>query len=376
MKDTSKRKVLHLTTHLNIGGITSYLAIAGAALAQRGVQLSVLSSGGNAEALFREKDIPTHAFPIKTKSELNPKLLFCLPRIIRLVKEEKFVLLHAHTRVTQVLAAWVSRFTGVPVITTAHGYYKPRLGRRLFGCWGKMVIAISPLVAEELEKSHKIKKSKIRVIYNAVDIKEYRKKILEKNPEAVRAEHGIPQGAFLIGSISRLVKDKGHEYLLRAAAKLKKKNPHIFVLIVGDGREKKPLEKLIHKLGLEKNAKLLSSQPDISGILSALDVFAHPATFREGFGLSMLEAMVAKIPVVTTDIWAINSIIRDRVNGYLVAPKNADALAEALKFVLENPDVAGSVAHNAFQMASQAYSSDRLAAELDTVYDEVLAAHA
>ena len=365
-------KILHLTTHVNIGGITSYIAGAGGAMTDRGHSISVLSSGGNFEEGLRERKLTVINFPIRTKNELNPKVFLQLPQIIRLVKEEHFDLLHAHTRVTQVLAAVVSFFTKVPCVTTAHGYYRPRFGRRLFACWGRRVVAVSPLVAEDLEKVHHVAKSKIRVIFNALDIPSFRRRLLANNAPLLRKEFGIPEKAFVIGSVSRLVRDKGHEYLVEAAAKIKKRHPQIFLLIVGDGRERKMLEKKIARTGLSKQAAILPSQPEITGILSTVDVFAHPATFREGFGLALLEAMAAKIPIVTTDIWAINSIVRDRVNGFLVPPKDAPALAEALNFVIEHPDFAEQVAQNAFQMASQLYSMDRLVNELETVYTEVL----
>lgn len=108
-------------------------------------------------------------------------------------------------------------------------------------------------------------------------------------------------------------------------------------------------------------------------ILSIIDVFAHPATFREGFGLAMLEAMIAKVPIVASNIWAIHSIIRDRVNGFLVEPKNVKQLAETLQYVKDHPDLAESFAQNAYQMASQSYSMDRMARELETVYAEAVA---
>lgn len=333
--------------------------------------MAVLSAGGEREGLFAAKGFRVFTVPIRTKNEFNPKLLFALPKIIGLVRQERFDLLHAHTRVTQVLASLVSRFTGVPYMTTAHGYYKPRFGRRFFGCWGKRVVAISPLVAEELEKAHKVSKSKIRVVFNAIDIEEYRHRILEKNSTQIRRDFGLSERTFIIGAVGRLVKDKGHEYLIEAVGKLRKKYEDVFLIIVGDGRENDRLRKLIKKLNLEACVRLVPSEQDITRILSILDVFAHPATFREGFGLVLLEAMVAKIPVVASNIWAINSIIRNHVNGFLVEPKSANEIADAVSFIIENPGVAGSVVQNGYEIATQLYSMSRMANELETVYAEV-----
>ncbi len=368
-----RMKILHLTTHLNTGGITSYILGVGEAMTKDGHKISVLSSGGEKEPVFEEAGLKTYVFLLKTKNVLDPRLWSALPRLVRLIKEEDFDLLHAHTRVTQVLASAASKLTRKPMITTAHGYYRRRFGRKLFGGWGKRVVAVSQLVAEELEKSHKLSSSKIRVIFNAIDVPKFKARLLEKNPAALRVEMSLGEKTFVVGCISRLVQDKGHEVLLRAVAQIRKKRPDTVVLIVGDGRERKKLEKLIRSLGLQKNAFILPSEPDITRILSVIDVFAHPATFREGFGLSMLEAMVAKVPIVASNIWAIHSIIRDRVNGFLVEPKNVKALAETLEFVMDHPDLAESFAQNAYQIATQSYSMDRMAREMETVYGEVLA---
>lgn len=319
-----------------------------------------------------DKGLRMVSLPIRAKSILSPKLYLALPKIISLVKNERFDLIHAHTRVTQVLGSLVSFFTRVPMVTTAHGYYKPRFGRRLFGCWGKRVIAISPLVAQELEKSHRVPKSKVRVIFNGIDIESYRKKILAVDGEAFRARLGVEPKTFLIGSISRLVRDKGQEYLIEAASKLSKKHD-IFLVMIGDGREKKRILDLIRKHKLQKRAVLLPAQPNLEEVFAALDVFVHPATFKEGFGLTILEAMAAKIPVVVSDIWAINSIIRNHVNGFLVPPKNAAELAKTILWVIENQPQAAAIAQNAFEMASGAYSLERMASEVETVYQEVLA---
>src|SRR3989338_4744407 len=232
-------KILHLSTHLNIGGITTYILEAGRELRKRGHEVLVLSAGGECEDVFVKSGLRISKFPIRTKSVLSPKILFAIPRIISLVRREKITLMHAHSRVTQVLARVVSFFTRVPYISTAHGFYRRRLGRRLFPAWGKRVIAISPLVAEELQKTHRVDPSRIRVVYNGLEIEERRRCLLEQNPYEIRRCLGFDEKSFVIGSVSRLVRDKGHEYLVEAVSRLRKKGKDVTLLIVGDGRERR-----------------------------------------------------------------------------------------------------------------------------------------
>ncbi|MBI4433043.1 MAG: glycosyltransferase family 4 protein [Candidatus Omnitrophica bacterium] len=365
-------RILHLTSHLDIGGITSVVLTLTKGFTRMGHEVAILSGGGSQIEALQTAGATVHTLPIRTKNEFSPKIFFALPKVIRLVREEKFDLLHAHTRAAQVLAALVSLFTKTPVVTTAHGFYKRRLSRRIMKGWGKRVVAISPLVAEELEKTHKVPRSKIRIIYNGLDVADFRKRLMAQNSEAVKRELGIPEDSFVIGSISRLVKDKGQHVLIEAVKKLSRKNDHFFLVIVGDGREKSQLEGLVKKLGLNRRAIFLPARPDITDILSVLDVFVHPATFREGFGLTLLEAMTAKLPVIATDIWAVNTIIRNGVNGYLVDPRNPEELAKAIELVMRNPETAGSVAENAFEICSRLYSAERMASELETVYNEAI----
>ena len=242
-----KFHVLHLTTHLNLGGISSYLVVLGAALARRGHRVSVASSGGQKTADLEAAGIRCFEFPIRTKSELHPKLLLAVPALVSLVKNEKVDLLHAHTRVTQVLAHRVARRAGVPYVTTAHGFYKARWGRRLFPCWGERAVAVSELAADELEKTHGVAKEKITVVHNALDIPGTEARLSRHDARKVRAGYSVPEGAFVVGCISRLVRDKGQEYLIEAARKLVPDMPRLVVLIVGDGREKARLATLDRK---------------------------------------------------------------------------------------------------------------------------------
>ena len=368
-----KLSVLHLTTHLNLGGISSYLVILNAALSRRGHRVAVLSSGGQKTEDLENAGVSCFNFPIRTKSELHPKLFLSLAPIVSLLRKEPFDLLHAHTRVTQVLAGWISRCTGLPYISTAHGFYKPHWGRRIFPCWGEHVIAVSDVVAKDLEKTHGIASVSIAVVNNALDIEDIKKRFESQDSKKNRLEYGIPDDAFVIGCVARLVRDKGQEYLIEAARKLIPENLNVFLLIVGDGREKKNLEELVKKHALKDRVCFIPGVNDTTKVLSVIDLFAHPATFREGFGLSMAEAMVVKIPVVATAIPAIDTIFQNDRNAVLVPPKNAEALANAILALAKDTVRAKMIAGNGYILASQLCQSDRQAEEMEKVYYDVIA---
>lgn len=365
-------KVLHLATHLNIGGITTYISKMAPALKKIGVETLALSSGGACSDDFHQKSVKTFELPIKTKSELNPKIYFALPALKKIIVDNKIDLLHAHTRITQVMAAILSRKVGIPVVTTCHGYYKNRLGRRIFPAWGDYTVAISDGVAEHLRKDFKLPDEKIIIVNNGVDLEEIDRAYSSHDPQKAKQSYGFQTSDPVIGLVARIVADKGHEYLLRAVPVIQKKFPDIRVLIVGEGRHRKYLENLTWDLKIQDAVVFTGNLRDVSKPLAAMDIFTLPATWREGFGLSIVEAMACRKPVIVSNIWALNSLIENRVTGILIPPKQSAPLAEAVQFLLSNPGVGVQMADRARKMTEDHFTVPRMAAEMKTVYERAL----
>ncbi len=366
------KKVLHVTTHLNSGGITIYILRLVETLRQKGYESKVFSSGGEYAPLFLEKNVELFTQDIKTKSEIHPKLFPALVRLIRIIRREKIDVLHAHTRVTQVLAFWAHQITGIPVVTTCHGFYKARLGRRLLPAWGNRAIAISEPVGKHLTEDFHITPSRVRVIHNAVDIHLLDEQYRRHSPESVKKDFGFSPKDRVVGIVARLVEDKGHEYLIRAAAELLGEFPDLRILIVGDGREMASLKSLSAELGIESRVVFTGNVSDVSKPLAAMDIFAFPATWREGFGLSIVEAMTCSKPVIVSNIWALNSLIQNGETGFLVEPKRVDLLAEALRNLLADPALRSKIGAHARRAVEEHFTIERMGSEIAGVYNEVL----
>lgn len=360
--------VLHLTTHLNIGGITTYILKLVKPLRARDIKTHVLSSGGECSPQFLEVGAHLHTLPIKTKSELDPKLYVALPKLVRLIRENKIDVLHAHTRVTQVLAFWASKLTGVPVVTTCHGFYKRRLGRRILPAWGDCAIAISQGVADHLHNDFKLPLEKVVLINNGVDLNALDEAYGRQDPARAREAYGFTLDEPVIGSISRLVSDKGHEYLIRAIALLKEEFPKIKLLIVGEGKHKASLQELAASLKLQDNVVFTGNVMDVTQTIAAMDIFALPAIWREGFGLSIAEAMACRKPVIVSNIWALNTLIRNGETGILIEPKNSEILAEALADLIHEPARRKRIGEAARAMVEEHFSILRMAGEIAETY--------
>ncbi len=165
--------VLFLATHLNTGGITSYLLTLSKGLIRCGHNVHIVTSGGNMEASFSSIGVKVLNLNIGTKSELRPKIYKTLGRLCDYVRDHNIDIIHSHTRITQVMGVLLKRMTGKPFLSTCHGFFKTRLSRKFFPCWGDAVIAISNPVASHLMDDFNIPSQKVSLITNGIDIEEF-----------------------------------------------------------------------------------------------------------------------------------------------------------------------------------------------------------
>ncbi|MBI2625235.1 MAG: glycosyltransferase family 4 protein [Candidatus Nealsonbacteria bacterium] len=184
-------------------------------------------------------------------------------------------------------------------------------------------------------------KNKLVKIYNGIDANK-----LEFLPkEEARSRLSLNWG-IVVGTVANFYKTKGLEYLIKAISNLKSKTSNLACLIIGDGRERKKLEALIKKHGLESTVFLAGRIPDAYKYLKAFDVFVLPS-LKEGFPWIILEAMAAELPIVATRVGALPEIINDGVNGFLIKPGDSQEIAEKIVWLSEHPSEAIKMAGKA-----------------------------
>ena len=178
------------------------------------------------------------------------------------------------------------------------------------------VIAISDYVKNSVLEHQKLKKEKISVIYNGIDLNRY-----TKNDET--------KGLFRIIFVGRLIEQKGVRLLIEALSIVKRQIEYE-CCIVGDGPEKKKLEEMTRNHELQGKVLFLGNRTDIPDLLHESAAFVHPATWEEGFGITLIEAMACSLPCIAFRKGAIPEYIEDGVNGFLVSEASADALASKI----------------------------------------------
>jgi glycosyltransferase involved in cell wall biosynthesis len=169
----------------------------------------------------------------------------------------------------------------------------------------------------------------------------------------------------VVGNVARLAEQKGHRDLIAAARIVLDRRPDVRFAIAGDGELRDELERLAAPLG--DRFLLLGSRTDVPDLLASFDVFAFPSRF-EGLCVAVIEAQAAGVPVVATPVGGIRESVVDGETGWLVPPKNPEALAERISWVLEHPQEARTVAEAGRRRAVERHSVERMVAETLALY--------
>ncbi len=359
--------ILFLTTHFNTGGITSYVLTLGEALIRSGHKVWVASSGGDCVPRLEAAGIRHVTVNIRTKSEASPKLWFSYGPLKTLIEKEGINIIHAQTRVTQVLGFFLSRFGGVPMVTTCHGFFRPRWFRKTFPCWGEAVIAISKPVEQHLVKDFGVAQDQVHLIANGIDLERF-EVVNEQMRREAREKWGMGK-APLIGIIARLSDVKGIDILIKAMPLVLKEIPTANLLIAGQGPEEIVLKKLTQDMSLTAHVHFKSITNQSQELLCAFDVFVMPS-LMEGLGLSVIEAQACGIPVVASKIGGLVDLIEDGKTGFLVPVNDPTALADRIIVVLKNPQQAKAMARQARVQTEQNFSVQRMLKETLGVYEQ------
>lgn len=358
-------KILFLTTHVNTGGITSYLLTLSRGLVASGNSVTVVSSGGNMSDEFARRGVRNVILNIRTKSEADPRIYWPLRRLARYVREEAVDVIHAHTRVTQVMGECLKRMTGQPYVSTCHGFFKRRLSRRVLPCWGDAVIAISPAVRDHLQRDFGVPAGRIALIMNGLDITDFEVRD-QAYRDAKRQELGVPPGP-VIGIIARLSDVKGQHVLIRAMTRVVNRDPQARLLIMGEGRAGESLRRQVGELGLQANIFFHPVVNRTAEYLPVFDIFVMPS-LSEGLGLSVMEAQAAALPVVASRVGGIPSLIEHGKTGILVSPNDPEELARGLIDLLTDPQKARVIGRQARAFIVEECSAEKMVAQTSDLY--------
>lgn len=366
----SKINVLQLMTDSKIGGaekVVLWLA-KGFDKEKFNVKVCCLAKRGPIFNEIEKEGIEIFSLGMGSKWDL-----FKAFGLIKILRRENIHILHSHLFHANLLGRIIGKFAGVPIVISCEHIMGMESWWRLFlnritSPFVVRFIAVSFKVGEFLINSVNIKRSKVTVVQNGIELEGVCRPIDTENK---KKEIGISKDDLVIGTVARIHRQKGHVFLLQAAREIINNFPNVKFLIVGDGPLKKKMERIADDLGISKKIIFTGFCGDIPGIMSIFDVFALSSLW-EGLPITILEAMAMRKPVVATNVSGNPEVVVDGETGVLVSPRDYQGLALALTRLLNDKDLRCRMGNAGYERVKELFGAKRMVADTEEIYRELL----
>jgi glycosyltransferase involved in cell wall biosynthesis len=376
-------KVLYLIWSLDQGGAEQVVLNLALGLDREKFEPVICCLNEKGRYAFRAEEAGVRVEALGKKGRIDFRFLAGLTGLIR---REKIDLVHTHLFSSNFWGRIVARVTGVPVVSTEHNvdhWKKPYhfwLDRAVAGISFKVVCVSRKVEAFYLEKVPALR-GKTAVIYNGIDTEFFKPRGERGTGNETRdAGHGArdkaqerlgaPRGRFLAGNVGRLVTHKRQQNFIEAVARLKNAGLDIGGILAGDGPHRAELEKQARASGLEQEIIFTGFSNDTRPLYAAMDAFVL-CSDREGFPMTVLEAMAAGVPVVAADVGGVSECVEDEKTGLLIPAGDPGAIARALARLAEKPELRMRLAENALERVRSEFTVRKMAAEHEVLYTEI-----
>lgn len=301
----------------------------------------------------------------------------CVRRLATFVRREQAEVIHAH----QYTPFFYCRAPGPlrprpPVLFNEHGRFFPDLPNRKRMIFNRLflrrqdrVVAVGESVRQALIVNEGIPAQRIEVIYNGVRLDDF-----ASDPQLrtqVRGELGLELDAPVAIQVARLDYLKDHCTAIRAAERVVRRLPNFRLILVGEGPERPKIEAEIAARGLGQHVKLLGLRTDVRRLLSAADLFLL-TSISEGIPVTLIEAMGARLPVVSTGVGGIPEVVIPDSTGLLARSGDDDALANAVVKLLADHALRDKLGQAGRERASRMFAEDEMHRRYVRLYREML----
>lgn len=293
-------------------------------------------------------------------------------RLASMIRRRGIRVAHTHDIYTNIFAApWASVLGGCRVIASRRWAYEaPRAGLIPLNRWSyrfaTRVLANSATVVRLLADDERVPLRKIVELPNFLEERAFQR-VDPQARLARRREWGIPEGAFVVGTVARLVPVKNHELLIRAAAQL---DQDVHIVFVGDGPERTNLESLVRELKIQSRVHFAGQVISPVNLHQFLDASVL-CSLSEGFPNAVIEALAAERPVVATATGGITDVIVDGETGFLVATDDPQALVDRIRALRSTPQIAERLARTGMLRVRARYHESTVIAQLGALYLEL-----
>jgi glycosyltransferase involved in cell wall biosynthesis len=332
--------ILHIIRGLGLAGAEHHLIALLAGLRREGIDARLLlwvspdHQADDVLAAAKANGIPVERWTMP--HHIAPGFFL---KLIRYLRRERPDLVHTHLVHAETYAIPAARLAGIKTVFNSSHNDDPFRRRLVFRPRNWLLwqmtsqgIAISAHIKQFLMDVERASPEKVEVIHYGLPFTEN----FQPPEKSLCDELSLPADARLIGSLCRLVPQKGLHLALDAMAMLTHKNPDLHYIIAGDGPLRAELTQQAERLNIRERVHFLGWRSDVQSLMAQIRIFVAPSLW-EGFGLVFLEAMSAARPVVASNISAIPEIVADGETGLLVPPNDAASLAKAIQSLLDDP---------------------------------------
>jgi glycosyltransferase involved in cell wall biosynthesis len=367
-----------LVTEAAGGGVGRHFLDLAEGLARRGVEVVAIYSPGRCDALFRERKAEVAGVQfveLPLRRAVHPADMIDLGKLIRCIRRHgPFDILHGHSSKGGALARLAGRYLKIPAIYTPHAFVTldPTLSRMKRAIYGGVerwlarraagVIAVSPDEASHA-RALGIDAHQVYVVPNGIDGPQF------PTRDDARRKLSLSPNDLIIGFVGRLAPQKAPDVLLEAFARIADRTPSARLVFVGSGPLEATLRQRIDQLGL-KSRVLLTGDQVATTLMPAFDIFCLSSRY-EGMTYVLLEALRAGLPIVATDVGGVSLCVAEDINGIIVEPGNAAALAEALSRVSNSDATRRRFAGESLARA-QRFTADRMVEQTLAIYESAV----
>jgi len=370
-----------LTARVFIGPLMRYLA-------GRGYDVAVACSGAEAAdgpGVSGAQEIAGCPFyPVQIPRTIHPlQDLLAVWQLYRLIRRLKPDIVHTQTSKAGVvgrLAAWLA---GTPIIIhTAHAFpfhpYLPAPLRWAYVLIERWAAGLADLLMVDSE-SIRADGLRARVVRDpamlvtvpmGVDLKKFSPS--SQGPDNLRESIGAARQHLVVGTVARLVPDKGLGCFLRMASLIRAVRADVRFLIVGEGPLRSELDQLAKSLGIQSAVVFTGHRTDVPALMQVMDLFILP-TLREGFGVVFAEAMAVGKATVGSRIGPVAEVIEDGITGYLAPPEDAEAFARLALDLLSDEKKRRAFGEAGRRRVEQYFSETRMCETIEGHYRSLLA---
>ena len=383
-----KIKVAHIIARMITGGADENTLFTIQGLDKERYEVDLIMGEEFDESIFDK--VKNNNFNIIQIKGLKWKLNFLydpivLIKLIKLIRKNRYDIVHTHTTKAGILGRIAARIAGVPVIV--HGLHGSTfeafdsgllnwllfLFERLTGRFTDAYISVSRVLSEKYIERGIGKKENYHTVYSGMELEVFYGARGKIDCRKKQKELGIDSGDFVIGNVARLETRKGHKFLIDAFKKVikERKGCPLKLLIIGEGNKRENLESYVKEANLEKKVIFTGYRKDVEELMAIMDIFVL-TSLREGLPRVLVQAAAVGMPLIAFNVDGVPEIIRDNHNGFLVRARDVGQLANRIEKYIDKKELVLLHGQKGREFIKDKWFIEDMVDKIDKIYQSLI----